>query len=72
MTREKLMTVSDWLWKIMMPVFLTVASFALQSAASELRELKNEISAMHTQIQAISIEVVALRTRFDYHEKISQ
>jgi hypothetical protein len=76
MTREKVTAFSDWLLKLMMPLFIAICSIVLQAAASELRELKTEIRALRTEYQArleqLSIDIAALKTRLDYHERAQQ
>ena len=76
MTKEKVGAFSDWLLKLMMPLFIAICSIVLQAAASELRELKAEVRAMRTEYQArleqLSIDIAALKTRMDYHERVNQ
>jgi hypothetical protein len=76
MTKEKVGAFSDWLLKIMMPLFIAICSLVLQSAASELRELKAEVRAMRTEYQArleqLAIDIAALKTRMEYHERVNQ
>ena len=70
MTTEKAKAVSDWLLKILMPLFVAISSFALQSVQTELRELRAEIKELHavyqTRIETLSTEVAVLRTRLDH------
>lgn len=60
--------------KILITVLLAVSSYVLSNAANELRSLQSEIKGMRIEylqkISELTVEVVALRTRFDYHEKI--
>jgi hypothetical protein len=74
MTKEKVSAFSDWLLKLMMPLFVAICSLVLQAAASELRELKNEIRSLRTEYQArlekIAIDIAALKTRMEYHERV--
>jgi len=76
MTKEKVGAFSDWLLKLMMPLFIAICSIVLQAAASELRELKTEIRSLRTEYQArleqLSIDIAALKTRMDYHERVNQ
>jgi hypothetical protein len=70
MTREKAKAVSDLLIKILMPLFIAVASFALQSVQAELRSLRDEIKELHSvyqaRIETLSTEVAVIRTRLDH------
>jgi hypothetical protein len=70
MTTEKAKAVSDWLLKILMPLFVAISSFALQSVQAELRELRAEIKELHavyqTRIETLSTEVAVIRTRLDH------
>lgn len=72
MVKEKFVTVSDYLWRVLLPVFLAVVSLVLQSAASELRELREAINVLKYDIQTISVDIARLKTRLDYHEKVQQ
>jgi hypothetical protein len=71
MTKEKIMTISDYLWKILMPVFLVILSVVLQNAASQLGDLNTEIKTLRVELQQISIDLASLKTRMDYHEKMT-
>lgn len=44
----------------------------MQVAAEEFRELKNEIKSLRADIQAINVDVASLKTRMEYHEKVSE
>ncbi len=66
------MTLSDMIWRILLPVFLAIVSFVLQSAATELRELRFELKGLRSEIQTIAIDLASLKTRVDYHEKVAQ
>ncbi len=72
MTKEKIMTLSDMIWRILLPVFLAVLSFVLQSAASELKELRGEIKTLRYEIQNITVDIASMKTRIDYHERAAQ
>ena len=65
------MTLSDYLWRILLPVFLAVLSFVLQNAASQLCDLRTEIKTLRVELQQISIDLASLKTRMDYHEKMT-
>ena len=76
MTREKMLSISDILWKVAVPVFLALCSWTLNQASSELSELKADIKAMRAEYQAkleaMAVEVAMLKTRVDYHESKKQ
>ncbi len=72
MTREKALSISDLLWKILVPVLLSFASYLLQNAANQLGELKQEIRAMRVDYQSMSVEIAMLKTRLQYHEAVKQ
>lgn len=76
MTKEKMTSFSDWLLKILMPVFIAICSLVLQNAANELKDLKTEIRTMRQEYQArleaLSIDIASLKTRLDYHERVKQ
>lgn len=63
---------SDWLLKILMPIFIAICSFALQSVTTELKELRIEIQSMRAEyiakVSQMAIEIATLQAKFDYHE----
>lgn len=73
MTTEKAKAVSDWLLKILMPLFVAVSSFALQSVQTEMREMRREIKELHAVYQAriseLSTEVAVIRVRLENHRE---
>jgi uncharacterized protein YoxC len=72
MTKERFVSLSDMIWRILLPIFLAVISFVLQSAATELKELRGEIKTLRYEIQSITVELASLKTRLDYHERAAQ
>lgn len=72
MTREKALSISDLLWKILVPVLLSFAAYLLQNASNQLAELKQEIRAMRVDYQSMSVEIAMLKTRLQYHEAVKQ
>lgn len=72
MTVERAKEMSDWLLKILMPVFIAICSFALQSVTTELKELRAEIQSMRgeylTKVSQMAIEIATIQAKFDYHE----
>jgi adenylosuccinate lyase len=76
MTKERALSLSDLLWKIVVPIFLALASFSLNRAAGELSDLKADIKAMREEYQAklesLSIQLAVLQNRVDHIESVKQ
>jgi uncharacterized protein YceH (UPF0502 family) len=72
MTIDKAKAMSDWLLKLLMPLFVAIVSFALQSVQSELKELRAEIKQLHAvyqaRIETLSTEVAVIRTRLEHYK----
>jgi hypothetical protein len=62
MTAQKAMQMSEVLLKLLVPLFIAVCSFALQSVRSELRELRVEIRAMRAENQELLVRVALLES----------
>lgn len=76
MTKERAKEMSDWLLKILMPVFIAICSFVLYTAATELRELRNEIQNLRveylSQLTQIEIKIAKLQSQLDFHDRAEQ
>lgn len=62
MTAQKAIQMSEVLLKLLVPLFIAVCSFALQSVRGELRELRTEIKAMRSENQNLLVRVVLLES----------
>jgi len=73
---KKATEVTDYLLKVMTPLFVAICSFILYTAATELRELRKEIESVRTeyiaQLTQIEIKIAKLQSQFDYHERVEQ
>jgi hypothetical protein len=52
MTIEKAREMSEWLLKILVPLFIAVCSFALESVRAEIKEMRVELSAIRSEYMA--------------------
>lgn len=69
MTKEKAIGMSDIFLKLIISALIALCTFALQSVAGGIGELKQEIKSLRIELQSMQTDVVQLRTRLDYHER---
>ena len=68
----KVAQVGDWLLKILVPLFVALSSFALNSVQTEIKELRQEIRDFHAiyqaRIERLSTDMAVMQIRLDHSE----
>lgn len=65
--------VVDYLLKLLVPLFIAICSFALESVRSELRELRADVKAMRSeyvaQVGRLSVKIAKLEAQHDKFDR---
>lgn len=70
MTAQKAREMGDWLLKLLVPLFIAICSFALESVRSELRELRSEVKQMRGEYMAQIGQMAVKLARIEATEEL--